>query len=44
MNFARNVSSEIIFLHEGRIEEQGKPADLFANSASSRLRRFLSAA
>jgi histidine transport system ATP-binding protein len=44
MNFARNVSSEVIFLHEGRIEEQGKPADLFANSASSRLRRFLSAA
>jgi histidine transport system ATP-binding protein len=44
MNFARNVSSEVIFLHEGRIEEQGKPAELFAHSASSRLRRFLSAA
>ncbi|BAO94053.1 ABC transporter ATP-binding protein [Caballeronia insecticola] len=44
MNFARNVSSEVIFLHEGRIEEQGKPADLFTHSASNRLRRFLSAA
>jgi histidine transport system ATP-binding protein len=44
MNFARNVSSDVIFLHEGRIEEQGKPAELFARSSSSRLRRFLSAA
>ncbi|OLL28497.1 histidine/lysine/arginine/ornithine ABC transporter ATP-binding protein [Burkholderia sp. SRS-W-2-2016] len=44
MNFARNVSSEVIFLHEGKIEEQGKPQDLFSNAANSRLRRFLSAA
>lgn len=44
MNFARNVSSEVIFLHEGRIEEQGRPHDVFTNCASHRLRRFLSAA
>ncbi|WP_144630492.1 ABC transporter ATP-binding protein [Bordetella genomosp. 13] len=44
MSFARSVSSEVVFLHEGRIEEQGKPEDIFANSASDRLRKFLSAA
>jgi len=44
MNFARSVSSEVVFLHEGRIEEQGKPEDIFVNSSSTRLRKFLSAA
>ena len=41
MGFAREVSSEVIFLHDGRIEEQGAPAALFDNPSSERCRQFL---
>ena len=42
MGFARDVSNHVVFLHDGRIEEQGAPKDLFARQESERLRRFLS--
>src|SRR5258705_8929979 len=29
MSFAREVSARVIFLHEGRIEEEGPPAEVF---------------
>ncbi len=41
MAFARDVSSQVLFLHQGRIEEQGKPAQLFNNPQSERLKQFL---
>ncbi len=41
MGFAREVASEIIFLHQGRIEEQGPPAQVFGNPKSERCRQFL---
>lgn len=41
MSFAREVSSQVIFLHQGRIEEQGAPAKLFRSPASERLKVFL---
>jgi histidine transport system ATP-binding protein len=41
MSFARNVSNHVIFLHQGRIEEEGPPADLFGNPKSERLKHFL---
>lgn len=41
MSFARDVSSDVIFLHEGRIEEQGAPGELFNNPKSERFRQFL---
>jgi histidine transport system ATP-binding protein len=41
MSFARNVSSHVIFLHQGRIEEEGPPADVLDNPKSERLRQFL---
>ena len=28
MGFARNVSNHVVFLHQGRIEEEGAPADV----------------
>ncbi len=43
MGFAREVSSEVVFLHEGRIEEQGPPAQVFDNPNSERCRQFLAA-
>jgi histidine transport system ATP-binding protein len=41
MGFARNVSTHVIFLHQGRIEEEGTPADLFERPKSERLKQFL---
>jgi len=42
MGFARDVSSEVVFLHEGQIEEQGDPKQVFTNPNSDRFRQFLS--
>lgn len=41
MGFAREVSKRVVFLHEGRIEEEGTPAELFDNPKSERCRQFL---
>ncbi|GAB4351110.1 MAG: ABC transporter ATP-binding protein [Gammaproteobacteria bacterium] len=42
MGFAREVSSEVIFLHQGQIEEQGSPEQVFGTPRSERCRQFLS--
>ena len=42
MGFAREVSSKAIFLHQGMIEEEGPPQQVFENPASERFRQFLS--
>ena len=42
MGFAREVSDRVIFLHQGVIEEEGSPADIFGAPKSERLRQFLS--
>ncbi|MEC5343602.1 histidine ABC transporter ATP-binding protein HisP [Brenneria populi] len=42
MEFARHVSSHVIFLHQGVIEEEGPPGELFGNPKSARLQQFLS--
>ncbi|CAH0195192.1 amino acid transporter [bacteria symbiont BFo1 of Frankliniella occidentalis] len=44
MEFARHVSSHVIFLHQGKIEEEGAPEELFNNPKSGRLQQFLSGA
>jgi len=41
MGFAREVSSEVIFLHEGRVEEKGPPSVIFKDQRSERFRQFL---
>ena len=41
MGFAREVSGRVVFLHGGRIEEEGPPAEVFGNPTSERCRRFL---
>ncbi|MBM3584990.1 MAG: ABC transporter ATP-binding protein [Alphaproteobacteria bacterium] len=41
MGFAREVASDVIFLHAGRIEEQGLPESVFGNPKSERCRQFL---
>ena len=41
MSFARDVSSRVVFLHEGRVEEEGPPSEVLANPRSKRLAQFL---
>ncbi len=42
MGFAREASSRVIFLHEGRVEEEGTPEQVFDNPRSGRMRQFFS--
>ncbi len=42
MKFAREVADHVVYLFEGRIEEQGPPAEVFGNPKSDRLKQFLS--
>lgn len=42
MGFARQVAGRVLFMDEGRIVEQGTPAQMFEASQSQRLRDFLS--
>jgi arginine/ornithine transport system ATP-binding protein len=42
MAFAREVSNQVIFLHQGLIEEQGDPRQVLSQPRSERLRQFLS--
>ncbi len=42
MNFAKDVSNKICFMHEGSIEEVGSPQEIFENPRSENLKRFLS--
>ncbi|MFP1769270.1 histidine ABC transporter ATP-binding protein HisP [Lonsdalea quercina] len=44
MEFARHVSNHVIFLHQGVVEEEGTPEQLFGSPQSPRLRQFLSGA
>jgi polar amino acid transport system ATP-binding protein len=41
MGFARDVANRVCFLHEGRILEEGPPAELFAAPREERTRQFL---
>ncbi len=43
MNLARDVSDHVIFLHNGQIEEEGAPENVFGAPKSERLQQFLSA-
>jgi ABC-type polar amino acid transport system ATPase subunit len=42
MGFARQVADRILFMDDGRIEEEGPPAQVFESPTSERTRRFLS--
>jgi ABC-type histidine transport system ATPase subunit len=42
MSFVREVSNRVIFLHQGRIAEQGAPAELFRTPRTEACQRFLS--
>jgi polar amino acid transport system ATP-binding protein len=41
MGFARDIANRVCFLDQGRILEQGPPAQIFADPAQARTRQFL---
>jgi len=44
MGFAKDVSTRVIFLHNGLIEEDGAPAEVFGKPKSDRFREFIAVA
>jgi len=42
MGFAREAANKLLFLHQGRIEDEGNPREVMANPNSERFRQFLS--
>jgi len=43
MGFAREVADRVVFMEDGRIVEEGTPADIFTSPKSERLQQFLKA-
>ncbi len=41
MAFARDVSSKVVFIHRGKVEEDGPPAQVFEQPKSDRFKQFL---
>ncbi len=41
MAFARDVSTRVMFLHQGRVDEDGPPSEVFRAPRSERCRQFL---
>lgn len=41
MNFARKVSDQVVFMHQGKVHEMGPPEELFGNPRTPELRQFL---
>ena len=42
MGFARDVSNRVMFLHQGVVEEEGPPAEVFGAPKSERFKQFIS--
>jgi octopine/nopaline transport system ATP-binding protein len=42
MAFARDVSCRVVFLHQGKVEEEGPPATVFGTPKSERFKQFIS--
>ena len=42
MGFAREVASRVVFIDEGKIQEEAEPEEFFSNPKNSRLKDFLS--
>ncbi|MCE0557635.1 ABC transporter ATP-binding protein [Motilimonas sp. E26] len=42
MAFARDVSNKVMFLHQGLVEEQGEPEQIFTQPKSERFKQFIS--
>ncbi|WEX10894.1 amino acid ABC transporter ATP-binding protein [Chelativorans sp. AA-79] len=41
MGFARDVATKLVFMHQGKVWEEGPPAELFANPKTPELKSFI---
>jgi len=41
MRFARDVGTKLIFMHQGKVHEEGPPKELFANPGTAELKQFV---
>ena len=41
MHFAKEVSSKVVFMSEGRVVEEGSPDDIFVHPKEEKTRQFL---
>ncbi len=41
MKFAREVASHVVYLHNGKVEEEGPPSEVFGAPKSERLKQFI---
>jgi polar amino acid transport system ATP-binding protein len=44
MRFARDVGTKLVFMHMGKVHEEGPPKDLFANPKTAELQQFVGSA
>ena len=42
MGFAREVATRVLFIDDGKIQEQNSPKEFFENPKNPRLKEFLS--
>jgi len=42
MRFARDVGTKLVFMHQGKVHEEGAPKELFASPKTPELSRFIS--
>ena len=42
MGFAREVATRVLFIDEGKIQEENAPEEFFAHPKNARLQEFLS--
>ncbi|WP_322015391.1 ABC transporter ATP-binding protein [Paraburkholderia sp. J12] len=42
MGFAKHVSNRVLFLHQGQVDSDGTPQEVFGDSKSERFRQFVS--
>ena len=41
MRFARDVGTKLVFMHPGKVHEEGPPKELFANPGTPELAQFI---
>ena len=41
MRFARDVGTKLVFMHQGKVHEEGPPKELFANPKTPELAQFI---
>ena len=41
MNFARNVSTKVVFMEDGMIIKEGNPKEFFDNQDDERIKQFI---